>query len=156
MTGTDNTTQAPQTPLYPTTSKLIRDEWEKLRRNQITPWALLNSGKPIKIVDFHGREIRYQGVTFEGSPREVFWGRYIEPFLEEIAFRMIDHTLQFCRDKRQDIKPALLETGELLKGLVRDAYAAMADIDQRLRGRGWPERASKRSVDGQIAADERG
>lgn len=143
---------AQRSPLYPVTSKLIRDEWEKLRRNKITPWAFLNSGKPVRIVNFHGKEMTFGGILFEGSPRAYFWGRYIEPFLEDIAFRMIDRTLDLCREKGQRPKSALLETGELLKRLVRDAYEAMADVDQRLRGGGYPDRVGKRSVEDKVAA----
>lgn len=146
---------AQQTPLYPVTSKLVRDEWEKLRRDKITPWALLNSGRPMRVIDFYGREIRFQGVLFEGTPRVYFWGRYIEPFLEDIVFRMIDRTLALCREKGQRLKPALIEAGELLKRLARDAYEAMANVDQRLRGAGYPDRVGKRSVEGEIAAMER-
>ena len=82
-----------QTGLFPITSKLVRDEWERLRRDNITPWAFLNSGQPIRIVDFYGKNISFQGVAFEGSPFAVFWKRYIEPFLEDIVLRMLDRTM---------------------------------------------------------------
>jgi hypothetical protein len=140
------------TPVHSITSKLVRDEWEKLQRIQITPWALLNSGKPMSVLRFDGSEIRCEGVTFDGSPRVIFWGRYIEPFIEDISFRVIDQTLALCKEKRQDARPALAETGELLKQLVRDAYNRMAEIDQRLRGKGYPQTVARRNVEPEIAA----
>ena len=140
------------TPIHSITTKLIRDEWEKLERIQITPWSLLNSGNPMSVLRFDGREIRCEGVTFDGSPRVIFWGRYIEPFIEDISFRVIDQTLALCKEKRLDVRPALAETGKLLKQLVLDAYNRMAEIDQRLRGKGYPQTVGRRNVEPEIVA----
>jgi hypothetical protein len=141
-----------KTNLYPIINKLINDEWVRLHRDQIIPWVFLNTGRVFRCKDFYGKEIQYQGVLFEGSPREVFWGRYIEPFLEDISYRAIDQTIQLCNEKMEILKEPLLETSELLKILVRKAYDLMADVDQRLRGSGFPQNIMKRSVDGEIAA----
>jgi len=142
-----------KTGVCPVIRKLIRDEWERLRENKITPWNWLNSGKPMHVIDFYGKEINYQGgAGFEGSPQTVFWGRYIEPFLEDIILRALERTLAVCRDEGHEPKAALTEAGILLHALVRDAYNAMADVDQRLRGRGYPNRVGRRNVDGHVAA----
>ena len=113
------------------------------------------SRRAFRCKDFYGKEIQYQGVIFEGSPREVFWGRYIEPFLEDISYRAIDQTIRLCSVKMERLKEPLLEISELLKILVRKAYDLMADVDQRLRGSGFPQNIVKRSVDVEIAAMER-
>lgn len=146
-----------RTGLYPVMSKLVRDEGEKLRREKVTPWAFFHSDKLMHVVDFYGKEITCSGsgVTFEGSPRTVFWGRYIEPFLEDIVLRMLDRTVALCKDEGHEAKPALMETGVLLKRLIRETYDAMADIDQRLRGQGYPDRVSRRNVSGEVDAMER-
>lgn len=142
-----------RTDLYPAINKFVNDEWEKLRRYQITPWALLQSGKVFLCKYFDGTKIQYQGeVIFEGSPREVFWSHYIEPFLEDISYRAIDKTIQLCKDKNLRLKEPLLETTQLLKLLVRKTYDLMADVDRRLRGRGYPQNIEKRGVDAEIAA----
>jgi len=115
-------------------NKFINDEWEKLNRNQIIPWSFLTSKGGLSCKDFYGREIHYGGVKFEGSPREVFWNGYIEPFLEDITYRAIDFTINICKDKEEKIQEPLLETDRQLKSLVRKTYASMADVDRRLRG----------------------
>lgn len=56
-----------QTTLYPATSKLVRDEWERLRREKIEPWALMEVGDGLRVVNFYGQDIRYRGVRFAGS-----------------------------------------------------------------------------------------
>ncbi len=137
--------------LFPVINKIINDEWEKLRRDQIEPWIFLNTEKGVRCKDFYGKEMKYQGVTFEGSPHVVFWGRYIEPFLEDISFRAIDQTIRLCNEKSERLKEPLLETAELLKILIRKTYDVMADVDRRLRGGGFPRSVEKRNVDAEIA-----
>jgi len=145
-----------RTGLYPVSSKLVRDEFERLRRTKITPWAFLNSGQPMRVTDFYGKIISYPGgIAFEGSPRIVFWGRYIDPFLEDVVLRMVDRTVNLCGEEGHEPRSALTETGRLLKNHVRDAYDAMANVDQRLRGQGYPDRVNKRNVDAEIVAMER-
>jgi len=134
------------TPLLPTLNKLVEDEWENLRRKQLTPWAFLTAGPPFRCTDFFGKEIRYQGIRFEGSPRERFWGGYIEPFLKDSTHRLTDQVVKLCADKGQDSKVALRELAKLLNSMIRQTYNDMAEIDQRLRGNGNPFSVPRRSV----------
>jgi hypothetical protein len=39
--------------------RFVRDECEKLDRDQITLWAFLKAGPPMRVKNFHGREIAY-------------------------------------------------------------------------------------------------
>ena len=144
-----------RTNLYPVINKFINYEWEKLRRDQIIPWNFMLSENGFRCKDFYGKQIQYRGVRFEGSPRIVFWGRYIEPFLEDISYRAIDKTIHLCIDKNVRLKEPLLETAELLKLLVRKTYNLMADVDRRLRGRGYPDTIGKQCVVGEIAVMDR-
>ncbi len=143
-----------KTNLYPITRKFIEDEWVKLKQKQITPWSFLTSGKIFSCKYFNGKEITYQGGTFEGSPRYVFWERYIEPFLEDISVRVINETVKLCHDKDQELEPALRETAALLNLLIKNTYNSMVDVDQRLRGKGTPENVEKRNVSMEISAME--
>lgn len=133
-------------PLLPVLEKFIRDEWIVLERKQLTPWAFFNSGDKMTVQDFYGRQIGYSGVKFEGSPRLVFWSRYIEPFLEDLAFRSIDLALRLSAEKKIDVRAPLLETQGLLNSYVRKAYERMADIDRRLRGGGFPQSVPPRDT----------
>ena len=136
--------------LYPLLSKFIEDEWVGLERNQITPWAFLTAGPPFRCKDFYGREIAYQGFGFEGSPRHAFWGRYIEPFLEDIVERAVQETLRLATEKKQNAKEPLVEVGNLLKSVAKRAYDRMAGIDQRLLGKGFPEKVPRRNIDAEF------
>ena len=138
------------TPLYPTFQKRISDSVEQLLQNKVTPWTFLNSGKPFRVEKFNGREIAYEGVGFEGSPREVFWARYIEPFLEELAVREIDEAVSLAHERDVDAKPLLLEVQGLLRDGSGRVFTRMAEIDQRLRENGYPGKAPLRRVEHEV------
>lgn len=135
------------TSLLPILEKSVNDLWVKLEREQITPWVFMTAGPPFQVTDFYGKPISYQGITFEGSPRRVFWGRYIEPFLEDATEKVIQETLALAKEKRQDSREALKDVSVLLRMLAQRAYNRMADIDRRLRGNGNPLSVSLRSTE---------
>ena len=72
-------------PLYPTFEKRMSDATEGLFRAQVEPWNFMR--QRLRVQAFGGKSISYEGVEFEGSPRLVFWSRYIEPFLEDLAVK---------------------------------------------------------------------
>jgi len=81
------------TPLYPLIERLVEEEWVKLERDQITPWTFMTAGSRLRMKDFYGKEIIYEGVDFDGSPSDVFWGRHIEPFLEDLP---VESSMKHC------------------------------------------------------------
>lgn len=139
------------TPLYPTFRKRIEDATERIIRDQVTPWAFLTAGPPFKVKQFSGREISYQGIDFEGSPRTIFWGRYIDPFLETLAIEEIDFAISSAKERRVDATLLLPEVQGLLVAAAQKIFGAMAEIDRRLRGKGYPESVPLRSVEGEVS-----
>ena len=135
------------TPLYPTFQKRINDSFDSLIKNQVTPWAFLNSGKPMRVKTYDQRQIYYEGIGFEGSPEHVFWSRYIEPYMEEISIREIDAAVKMATERNVDAILLLPEVERLLLTGTRKTFSEMAKIDQRLRGRGFPEKIPLRSVE---------
>lgn len=135
------------TPLLPTFEKRVSDAVEKLIADHVTPWSAMEAGQPFRVMRFDGREISYQGITYEGSPQEVFWSRYIEPFLEAMVDKELGEAVKTCRTRRVDTRQALPELrGILLSGLKR-VYAQMADVDRRLQGHGDPSTVHLRSTE---------
>jgi hypothetical protein len=135
------------TPLYPRFEKRIGDAVEQLLRNQVDPWAFFNSGRPVRLTGFSGRKIEYEGVGFEGSPRHVFWSGYIEPFLEDLVLQQLTAAVIEARERRVDARLLLPEVQGLLLGACRKVFRRMADIDQRLLGRGYTERVPLRPTE---------
>ena len=138
------------TPLYPTFRKRIEDATERIVRDQVIPWVFLTAGPPFKVKQFSGREISYQGVGFEGSPENVFWGRYIDPFLEALAVEEINFAVSSAKERGVDASLLLPEVQGLLVAAVQKVFRKMAEIDQRLRGQGYPEKIQLRSTEGEV------
>lgn len=138
------------TPLYPTFRKRINDATEQLIQRQVTPWVFLTAGPPFRVKKFDGREIAYEGIGFEGSPRHVFWGRYIDPFLEALAIEEISAALSLARERGVDAKNLLPEVQGLLISAVQKIFREMADVDRRLLGKGYPERIPLYSTDSEV------
>ena len=142
------------TPLYPIIEETVENAWIKLERDQITPWAFLTAGPKFEVTDYYGKTISYQGIHFEGSPRHVFWGRYIEPFLEDLVGKVVNETLRIASEKGQDVRPSLPEVAGLLKSVARRAFARMAEMDRRLCGAGYPQSVPLRDVSNEVSAVE--
>lgn len=140
------------TPLYPTFRKRIDDAAEQLIRKQVTPWSFLTAGPPFRIKTFDGRQIAYEGVGFEGSPRQVFWSHYIEPFLEDLCITEIRAAISMAKEKGVDAKLLLPELQEPLSAGFQRVYARMAEVDRGLRGKGFPDKVELKSVDQEISA----
>lgn len=125
------------TPLYPTLEKQIADASAAIRIAQVEPWISFEQG--ISVKRFDGRVIAYSGIQYVGSPREVFWSNYIEPFLEELAARQLVATTRMALEREVSARLALAECKGLLLAEFQNTYRRMADIDQRLRGAGFPD-----------------
>ena len=144
-----------KSPAYHFIKERIELEFQRLERDKITPWAFFRTNNGIKLTDFFGKEISYigGGLEFEGSPREFFWKGFIQPFLNDIVSRNFSETENF-RKKGLDWKPPLEETALLLKTGINRAYNRMSDIDQRLRGKGYPDSVTRYNPQREVAISE--
>ena len=84
---------------YPEITFGISNKFKQLMTDKLNPWMFFNTGKMTPIIDFYGRTIQYSGVGFEGSPREVFWGGFIEPFLENIFGSAFEFALSYAKER---------------------------------------------------------
>jgi predicted DNA-binding transcriptional regulator AlpA len=81
----------------------------------------------------------------------VFWTRYIEPFLENICIAEIAAAVVMAKEKEIDGRLLLTEVRTLLAMGFTRIYNRMADIDRKLRGKGFPKQVELRSVEREIA-----
>lgn len=131
---------------YPEITFRIKQAFQQLEVDKITPWAFLGTGKMRPIEDFHGRTIHYSGVAFEGSPRQVFWNGFIEPFLEALFLWAFDLALAYAKGRHLDARSVLQHARQCLSNGIYSIYRRMQDIDRRLKGKGFPERASQHDI----------
>lgn len=132
------------TPLYPRLEKSIFDAMKAIHITQLDPWLQFPEGLSIK--RFDGRLIQYSDIAYQGSPEQVFWSRYIEPFLEDLTLRQLSETVKLALEREVDARLALRETKNLLLSACRKTYRRMAEIDQQLRRDGSPESVQLRDL----------
>ena len=144
-----------RSPAYSFIRERVELEFQKLEKDKVTPWAFFLSGKPLRLTNFFRKEINYPpGIGFEGSPRTVFWKGFIQPFLQDIASQSFSETRNFCLSHNVEPKQPMEETAALLKTGIKGVYQRMSDIDQRLRGKGYPDSVSKYNPEAEIALSE--
>ncbi|MGQ5524175.1 hypothetical protein ACUHMQ_13055 [Chitinimonas sp. PSY-7] len=138
------------TSLYLTFEKRIDDAVEQLVREQVTPWIFMKSGAPFRVKRFNGQEINYQDLDFQGTPRAVFWSRYIDPFLEALATQEIKDAVSLAKERGVDTNLLLTEIQGLLVKASTKIFAQMAEVDRGLRGGGDAKSVTLRSVETEV------
>lgn len=142
-----------ESPAYSFIKERVEFEFERLKRERVTPWAFFLTDKGVRLTDFFGKQVNYTGggLQFDGSPREYFWNGFIQPFLNDVVSRSFSETEEFCSKKGLDWRLPLEETALFLKVGVNGVYQRMSDIDQRLRGKGYPNSLPKYDPSGKLA-----
>lgn len=135
-----------RTLLHPKLKKIVNDKYKWINKFKLTPWVFMGDGGTLKMEQFDGSHINYGGIKFDGSPRHVFWTSFIEPFLTDFIREMIDWTSNQCRENNLEPHLHFAETSGLLKLFTERIYKRMADIDQVLRGKGFPHSVERRDV----------
>lgn len=137
------------TPLLPTFEKRIDDATAVLISRQVDPWLFMRQGLSLQRCD--GRFIAYSGIEFDGSPRLVFWAGYIEPFLQDLVVKELAAARAMAKERDVDGALVLTEVRGLLCSAFNRVYARMAEIDQKLRGAGYPRSVAIRPVDKEVS-----
>lgn len=137
------------TPLYPLTNKKLK-ELEREVSTRLDAWRMFCARWQLSSTDFHGKPIMYEGIRFEGSPRHVFWAGLFEPFMEDAATKLLSWVLEHCKSHQLDPPIYLVEARGLLYGYIERTYLRMSEIDQILRGSGYPNAVSKVDVSEKI------
>ena len=140
-----------RTPLYARTEKRVYDIYEKIENEKLNPWIFINAGVKIQITEYNGKVISYEGVTFEGTPRLVFWSDdFIPPFIEDAIIKVFDQTIEECRKNNLDPEPYISEAKSLLYGFINKVYSRMAYIDQKLSSKDGSTKVGLKDVSFQI------
>ena len=122
---------------------LAIDEYEKLNREALSPWALLRTSGGLSITAPNGMRWRYAGLEFDGTVRDMFWRVFLDPFIKDITNRTFERVREFCLARRIDPSLPIEETDRVLRHLVHRAFRRMTEIDRKLRGKGFPNSVTK-------------
>lgn len=134
----------------------IKQSVNQLLSDKVSPWIFLPTGKMKAVKDFYGREICYRGqVGFVGSPREVFWNGFIEPFLEALIIKAFRFARDLSKERGISITKTIKQTRSLLVEGIATVYGEMQGIDQRLCGRGFNSQTRQFDITDKIKTMER-
>lgn len=136
--------------LYARSKARVDKTTDYLIKEKVNPWLFMQPGSKTTITLHDGRMYSYAGLEFSGSVRDLFWQSFIDPFLEDAVQQVLDEVGKECQSNRLDCYSPLDEAARLLESMVRTVYHAMADVDQRLRGKGYPKNVQKMDVQWQI------
>ena len=131
---------------HPEISFAVKNKFKILVKDKLTPWRFLNAGRMMPVEDFDGRTIQYRGVAFEGSPRQFFWGGFVEPFLEAIFIWAFEFAVDYAEKRKHDCQEVILHSHQYLTNGLYSTYTTMLDIDRKLRGKGFPSRVPPRDI----------
>jgi hypothetical protein len=138
----------PPSPLFKRTYKAVQDIDEELTK-LIRRWRFLHAGPPMKVTAYDGTEICYQGVAFKGSPVQVFWNGFIEPYIENYSINVFEQTSALAIECQYSTEKSIEEAKILLLVMIRRLYHEMAETDKILRGDGFSF-PQKKDVSGHI------
>lgn len=132
--------------LYEKTKLHINDFYTKLDKDQLTPWSFLKTGKMPAIKKYYGGTVNISCGEFSGTVVLVFWEN-ITPFLEHGISEQLEKVADEAFEKQLNPEPCINEAAGLIDGLVIGrVYNRMAEIDQRLRGKGHPDSVGRKDV----------
>jgi len=137
--------------LLPVMRQKIVKLCETLKKDKLTPWYWFNS-RGVKVIRYDGGTIDIPGTLYGQSQTLVFFS-FIVPFLQDAIVKTLNETLETCRSRGlTPEEPYIRETAMLLDGyLIDPIYRYMADINQRIRGKGNPKSVGRRNVTDEIA-----
>lgn len=141
---------AERTKLYPITSRKVQ-ELDRVTSEKIMKWRMSPAKRKLHVENYYGKPIRYEGCGFEGTPRTVFWGGFIEPFLENGIVNVLSEMRQECLVRNLEPQDYLNEAKAILRLWVEKTYRDMARTDQVLRGKGYPNSVQPVDVSSKIS-----
>lgn len=132
-------------PIYELIKAEVDRSGNAFIKQKIEPWVFFNV-KGVKIEKSDGTQINISGFEFSGSARLVFWDGFVDEELTVLALSLFEDARAKAIEHGVSIESSILACNDCLSGLVLRVFERMADIDQRLRGKGYPNSVSKENV----------
>ena len=123
----------------------VEEVTQSLLRDTVEPWIFFRShGVHIKKVD--GSSISISGVEYSGSTITVFWEGFADAHIRKRSRELIESTRLKAIERNIPVQNALQDCLAHLRPMIVTIFNRMAVIDQRLRGKGFPESVLKKDV----------
>jgi hypothetical protein len=131
--------------LKPLIDKTIQDKARLIIDNQIIPWAFFYTSRGVSVRRYDGKLISYAGIKFFGTPVEVFWNGYIEPYIEKLVVESIEAVSKQIKENNLDSKKEFDYLSVRLGISVERIYREMQRVDQTLKNTSLSHTQEKRS-----------
>ena len=132
------------TPFYPLIAEKVRNEFLPLK-DRIMAWRFFNANG-IDTTTHDGKRVALSGIKFSGSPQQVFWSGFFEPFMVTAATNTLQWVSEQSLARNLPAHQYLEEAKFLIQDSVRSCYRDIARTDQLLRGGGFPHSVQPRNV----------
>ena len=138
-----------QSPLNEIIKADVEDVTQAILKNTVEPWIFFRShGIHIKKVD--GSSISISGVEYSGSSVTVFWEGFVDAYIKKRSLELIESTRLKAVERKILVQNALQDCLVHLHSMVVKIFNRMAVIDQRLKGKGFPNSVQKIDVQQRI------
>jgi hypothetical protein len=135
-----------KSPIYDLIKAEVERAGNNLIKKKIEPWVFFTV-KGVKIEKSDGTQINISaGFEFSGSPRLVFWDGFVDEELIALALSLFENARSKAITHGVSTESSILACYDCLSGLVLRVFDRMADIDKRLRGKGYPNSVSKENI----------
>jgi hypothetical protein len=123
----------------------VEEATQSLLKDTVEPWIFFRShGVHIKKVD--GSSISISGIEYSGPTITVFWEGFADAHIKKRSRELIESTRLKAIERNIPVQNALQDCLVHLRTMVVTIFNRMAVIDQRLRGKGFPESVPKKDV----------
>jgi hypothetical protein len=123
----------------------VEEVTQALLKDIVEPWIFFRShGVHIKKVD--GRSISISGVEYSDSAVTIFWDGFVDAHIKKRSRELIESTRLKATMRNIVVQNALQDCLVYLHSMIVEIFNRMAIIDQKLRGKGFPESVQKKDV----------
>jgi len=123
----------------------VKEAAQEILVKAINPWIFFNS-HGIDIPKVNGKRISIKGFEFSGSALDVFWGGFADEWVQKTGRELIELTRRKAIERGLPVAPALTDCLNEIRLMVATIFNRMAEIEQRLKGKGYPKSVPKTDV----------
>lgn len=120
-------------------------------KQKIDPWLFFNS-HGVKIAKSDGSLINISGVEFSDSAPLVFWNGFVNEELTVLALSLFENAKNMAIEHGVSVDSAIVACNNCLADMISKVFERMADIDQHLRGKGYPQSIPKKNIEGRVSS----
>lgn len=123
------------TGIYQDTLRCV-SELDKKLDDMLTQWVFMGKGSGLELRRLDGSIIRYAEMRFKGDPELVYWGNWLDEFIENDAVDILHDLAEAARDSGYEVERCITEAADLLCIMVMRVYERKADVAALLSGDG--------------------